>query len=215
MCHPAAVPRLAATTAAVFIVITGLVAADVTNGIDDEWNEAMIDTEVGWLVDVAQVVSWIGSTIVAIVLAVVIAAAFAVRRRMHHAAAFAGIAIAAFVVSQLVKTLLDRERPPDPIELETSGSYPSASVMVSATAIVLGAALIASLEWPRWRTALVVAASVFVVVMAWSRTYLRAHWLTDVVGGAAGGVSIVAGGIAVLTFALRRSATDSRPTVSE
>ncbi|MEO1056811.1 MAG: phosphatase PAP2 family protein [Actinomycetota bacterium] len=206
--------RVAVISGVAFIVVTALVAAEATTGIDDEWNEAMIDTEVGWLVDVAQVVSWIGSTTVAIALAVVIAAAFVVGRRLRHAAAFAGVAIAAFVVSQLVKTLLDRERPPDPIELETSGSYPSASVMVSATAIVLGAALVAGLEWPRWRTSMVAAASVFVIVMAWSRTYLRAHWLTDVVGGAAGGLAIVAVGIVVLGIALRRSAPDSRPTVS-
>ncbi|MEM9516312.1 MAG: phosphatase PAP2 family protein, partial [Actinomycetota bacterium] len=127
---------------------------------------------------------------------------------------FVGIAIGAFVVSQLVKTVLDRQRPPDPIELEASGSYPSASVMVSATAIVLGAALIASMEWPRRRTVLVGAASAFIVVMAWSRTYLRAHWLTDVVGGAAGGLALVAIGMVALTVALRRGDADGRSTVS-
>ncbi|MEM8618531.1 MAG: phosphatase PAP2 family protein [Actinomycetota bacterium] len=197
--------RLAIVAGGLFALLTALVAADATTGIDDEWNEAMIDTEVGWLVDIAQAVSWVGSTTLAIITAVVIAAVFAFRRRLWDAAALVAIAVAAFVVSQVVKVAVDRQRPPNPVDLETSGSYPSASVMVSATAIALGAAVLASRHGSRRRTALLAVAVGYVVLMAWSRTYLRAHWLTDVAGGAAGGLAIVAAGIALLAVVNRRA----------
>jgi undecaprenyl-diphosphatase len=63
--------------------------------------------------------------------------------------------------------------------------------MVSATAIVLGIAVVVAGMVPRWGSVIVWTAIGYVVVMAWSRTYLRVHWLFDVIGGAVGGAAVV------------------------
>lgn len=176
----------------VYLVLTVLVAAEATDRIDEAWNDLMVDLETSWLVDVADVFRVLGSTTVALATAVVGVALLVARRRWRDGLALAAIAVGAFVVGQLTKVIVDRPRPPDALEVETSASYPSASVMVSAAGIVLGFAVLAGRCWPRSGPTLTTVAVVYVVVMAWSRTYLRAHWFTDVIGGAAGGVAVVA-----------------------
>jgi membrane-associated phospholipid phosphatase len=55
---------------------------------------------------------------------------------------------------------------------------------------------------PRWWVAL--AGAVYVVMMALSRTYLGAHWLTDTVGGAVFGASTALAAWAAFAPLLRR-----------
>ena len=63
--------------------------------------------------------------------------------------------------------------------------------MVSGAAMGMGLAVILGIIWPnRYRLFLGVGIA-YAVVMAWSRTYLRVHWLTDVVGGLLFGIAIV------------------------
>ena len=53
------------------------------------------------------------------------------------------------------------------------------------------------------RTGPAVLAAGLAVAMAWSRTYLLAHWLTDVIGGLC-----VGAGVGLLTLALMGTAAD-------
>ncbi len=183
--------RTGLVAVACFGVITLLVAGGATDGVDEWWNDLMVDAETAWLVDVADALRVLGSTAVAIAITGIGVIAFLVLRRWSDAASLAAIAVAAFAVSQIVKVVIDRERPPDALDVETSASYPSQSVMVTAGGIVLGLAVLAGRSWPAHRSWVVPAAIAYVVAMAWSRTYVRAHWLSDVVGGAAGGVAVV------------------------
>jgi undecaprenyl-diphosphatase len=45
--------------------------------------------------------------------------------------------------------------------------------------------------WPHRSRQFIGVAVGYIVLMAWSRTYLRAHWLTDVVAGALFGAAVV------------------------
>jgi undecaprenyl-diphosphatase len=185
--------RIGVVLSVVYIAVSVIVALGATDGIDEWWNDRMIDAETASLVRVAEAFGVLGSVTVAGVIAVVTVAVLAALRRWSPAIAVVSMAVLALVVSQLTKSIVDRPRPPDGLEVETSASYPSASVMVSATAIVLGIAVVVAGMVPRWGSVIVWTAIGYVVVMAWSRTYLRVHWLFDVIGGAVGGAAVVTG----------------------
>jgi undecaprenyl-diphosphatase len=186
----------------VYIAVSVIVALGATDGIDEWWNDRMIDAETVSLVRVAEAFGVLGSVTVAGVIVVVTVAVLAALRRWSPAIAVVSMAVLALVVSQLTKSIVDRPRPPDGLEVETSASYPSASVMVSATAIVLGIAVVVAGMVPRWGSVIVWTAIGYVVVMAWIRTYLRLHWLFDVIGGAVGGAAVV---MIVLCLIARRT----------
>src|SRR5690606_39889269 len=79
-----------------------------------------------------------------------------------------------------VKAWVDRARPPSIVET-TGASFPSGhAIAASVTAFALVAAFL-----PRGRRRLrwAVVATLFAGSMAWSRTYLGAHWATDTIAG--------------------------------
>lgn len=86
-----------------------------------------------------------------------------------------------------IKAFVDRPRPPGGLVDSATGSYTSGHVAFAAVTAMLFVALLAP-AGRRWGWA--VAGALFVLAMAWSRTYLMVHWLTDVVAGAAWGASI-------------------------
>ncbi|MGY1823532.1 phosphatase PAP2 family protein [Geodermatophilus sp. SYSU D00079] len=114
------------------------------------------------------------------------------------------------VHGELVKGLVQRERPGSVIpgavlrDVPSAGvAYPSGHAVVAAGVVVLLAPYVRR----RWRVALVVLAALVCV----SRVYLGAHAPLDVVGGAALGVAVGAGLDVLLGVpGTRLSATPSR-----
>jgi undecaprenyl-diphosphatase len=95
----------------------------------------------------------------------------------------------------LSKALYDRPRPPDHLVTEVTGAFPSGHAIVgSVVALSLVIVLV-----PRGaaRRNLEMAAAAFAFVMAGSRVYLGAHWLTDVFAGLALGAACAVGGAAI------------------
>ncbi len=77
---------------------------------------------------------------------------------------------------QVLKAMFGRARPEDMIVVSDYGSYPSGHTANAATLAVIAVVL-----FPRVWVAAVGAAWVF--LMAFSRTQVHAHWLSDTVGG--------------------------------
>jgi undecaprenyl-diphosphatase len=92
-------------------------------------------------------------------------------------------------IVQLLKTLVGRARPEEMLVTADYGSFPSGHVANAATVVVTLAILFQRV----WVWAVGVA---YVIVMALSRTYLGAHWLSDTVGGL-----LVGAGVAVILWA--------------
>lgn len=110
-------------------------------------------------------------------------------RRPWAAGYFAVALIASAGVVQILKHVLGRARPEDILVTVDIGSFPSGHVANAATfAIALWVIL------PRvW---MLVLAVVWIGLMAFARTYVSAHWLTDTIGGA-----LIGAGIALLLAA--------------
>jgi membrane-associated phospholipid phosphatase len=143
------------------------------------------------LTAVAKVFNVLGSIGVTLTVRVLIAAYLVVRRRWRHVAAF----VSAMVIAELcvgpIKAIYDRPRPPMPLVATSSSSFPSGHAVAAASTVV--AAVIALFpEGPR-RYAWGAAAVLFSLLMAVSRAYLAAHWLSDAVAGVLIGTSVALG----------------------
>jgi undecaprenyl-diphosphatase len=117
-----------------------------------------------------------------------------------------GFWILAMLTSQLligpVKTLYGRPRPPLPLVETTGFSFPSGhSVAGAAVAISLVIVLVPA--GPKRRN-LEILAGLFAFVMALTRVYLRAHWLSDTAGGAALGAAVAVGAAAFVHWYVDR-----------
>jgi membrane-associated phospholipid phosphatase len=101
-----------------------------------------------------------------------------------------------------VKAATDRARPPGALIETTAASFPSGHAIATAVT-ALGLVLVFAHPGPsRWRWE--VHAVEFTAVMALSRVYLRAHWLSDTVAGALIGAGLALGWPALLMLLRHR-----------
>jgi undecaprenyl-diphosphatase len=111
----------------------------------------------------------------------------AVRRRWTQLAAF----VAAMALSELfigpLKSIVDRPRPPDPLIVTSGASFPSGHAI--AAAVTAFGIVVALLPRGRRRLAWIGVATFVAASMAWSRTYLSAHWATDTIAAICIGVA--------------------------
>jgi undecaprenyl-diphosphatase len=203
--------RIAATAAAVmyaaaaalFLVVA--VSPETVQPIDDGWRDAMVAVETGAVTVVAKVFDVVGGVWVIWPLRVVLTGYLAAVRRWTLFAIWVTTTVLVEIAIGPLKGLYDRPRPPDPL-VDTSGpAFPSGHATAgAATAIALVLVLLPPGEHRRaWE----VRAAVFAFVMALSRAYLRAHWLTDVVAGALLGSALaLTVGAAVQAIRRRRDA---------
>lgn len=119
---------------------------------------------------------------------------------------FAALALAVITSEALIGTLksaFDRARPPDSLIATSGASFPSGHAIAAAvTAVGLVVVLLppGPARW-KWEA----RAVAFAFLMALSRVYLRAHWLSDVVAGAMLGAGLALGWPALLqTLRARR-----------
>jgi undecaprenyl-diphosphatase len=184
-------PRLSVLVVSIFALITAGVVLGWSQGIDDAWNTAMITGESPVLVSVAEAFHWLGSASPVLVTAILVAAVLTASRQWTYLVAWVAMVGIAQILSSATKALIGRARPIEALVVESSAAYPSGHAMVAGMTMAVGLAMIAASLWPHRRRWLLGSAAIYAVLMAWSRTYLRAHWLTDVVGGLLFGAATV------------------------
>lgn len=179
-------PLVIGTSGVVAVVLLGLVIQALGNGplaVDTWWHDLML----GWRTDTGLAIAWaldrVGGTVWMIVIGTVIVIGFLIARRPWAAA----VAVAATLISQAITGVLKvsfaRPRPADSLANDAMTAFPSGHTSFAATVVIVLALLLhTQIAW--------VLAVIWVAVMGWSRTYLAAHWLTDVAGGAVLGASV-------------------------
>lgn len=189
-------------------LLVGLLVAlpltkDGVQDVDDATRSAADAAELAPLVWLAKVLSVLGSTWVNWPVRVAAAVLLGVKRRWLQLAAFGLAVLSSEALIGSLKSTYDRSRPPDAL-IGTSGfSFPSGHAIATAVTAV-GIVVVLLPPGPR-RWAWEVRAVVFAFVMALSRVYLRAHWLSDVVAGGLLGAGLALGWPAVLQAFVRGS----------
>jgi membrane-associated phospholipid phosphatase len=161
---------------------------------------------------VAVGLSWLGSAWVNWPLRAAALALLAWRRHWLRLAAFALAVLTSELLIGPVKAAVDRPRPPGSLIVTSAASFPSGHAIAGAVTAV-GLVLVLAPPGPaRWRWE--VRAVVFAAVMALSRVYLRAHWLSDTVAGALIGAGLALGWPALLMALRHRPESPPAPSRS-
>ncbi|HUQ62200.1 MAG TPA: phosphatase PAP2 family protein [Acidimicrobiales bacterium] len=192
--------KIAGALLAATVVMFAAVALDDGHGpiqaLDDAWLDAMVAIRWTPLVWLAKIMAFTGSVWVNWPLRILALGVLAWKRRWVQLSAFALAIVSSEILIGTVKVLYERPRPPGSL-IDTSGfSFPSGHAIAGAVTAV---GLVIVLLQPgsrRWKWELRAAA--FAFLMAASRPYLGAHWLTDVVAGGLLGVTLAIGWPALL-----------------
>ncbi len=144
----------------------------------------------GWLVDVAKVVTALGSAAVALPLAVVCAAALAARRRWAEVGVLVvGAGLIVLGVHEL-KAAVDRPRPGVGLVGVSGSSFPSAHAAYATFYVWLAVTIVMRLRPGMARGAAVIAAGIVITALiGLSRVYLGVHYMSDVSAGWALGIA--------------------------
>jgi membrane protein DedA with SNARE-associated domain/membrane-associated phospholipid phosphatase len=157
-------------------------AADVVDGLRS-----------GWLTTLAKLVTALGTTVVTLAVALVAATVLALRRRWIEATVLMVALVACHLAVPILKEIVDRPRPEGGLVDASRASYPSghATYAVIYTWLVLTVTIRVRPGWA-YGSALVAAGIALTALVGLSRVYLGVHYLSDVSGGWALGVSAFA-----------------------
>jgi undecaprenyl-diphosphatase len=138
----------------------------------------------GWLDSTAKALTHLGSLAVvgaAMVLTVLMLLA---RRRVIEAAALTSGLVLTWAAVHIAKAAIDRPRPSGSL-VDTAGqAYPSGHAAYAIAWIAIAVVLSRTVPGLARMTVVVVAATAVAVLVGLTRIYLRAHYLSDVMGGA-------------------------------
>jgi membrane-associated phospholipid phosphatase len=189
----------------VLLAIVVLLALFIPIGplaLDRHWSELMQDIQTPILKHLALVFNalgkgfWRGLTLTAVGLLLLVA------RRWAALISFAVAESLTPLLGNVIKTLVTRPRPPDAMLNPHGSSFPSGhAAYAGATAV----ALVLLFSRPDQKRPLWWAlAAVIIAGMAWSRTYLQVHWLSDAFAGSLLGIAVTLGSFAAAQILLER-----------
>src|SRR6266542_3233073 len=138
------------------------------------------------------VASSFGSTATVTCIAVALGLYLLWRQRFYWLTAVATSVAGGALLNRLLKYAFHRPRPhfDDPILKLTSYSFPSGHTMMATVLYgALAAYLLAKTPDRRWRVLIIMSASLLIALVGFSRIYLGAHYLSDVLGAMAEGLA--------------------------
>jgi len=155
------------------------------------------DIRIGLATGLFTFLSVIGGGLVTIPLRIAVSVWLVMRRRFVALSAFVLAWVASEALLTSLKTFFHRGRPPGPLVGTVGFSFPSGHAVAGAT-LAVALVLVFFPPGPRRRKWELLAVG-FSFVMALSRVYLSAHWLSDVVTGVLLGTGIALGSAALVT----------------
>jgi len=133
--------------------------------------------------DVARAVTHLGSLTAVLIATVLTIVVLVARRQVIDSVALATGLLATFIGVHVAKGAVDRPRPGDSLVSTDGMSYPSGHAAYAMTWIAIAVVLTRTLPGLARTTAAIVASIVVAVAVGLTRVHLRAHYLSDVVGG--------------------------------
>jgi len=199
-------------TAALFVVIAVPALRDLVEPVDEWFWDLSVETEWQPAVIAAKALRIIGSGWVMVPFEIAVGIWLFGRHRLKALAFWVASIGTSEAIVWISKVLYERPRPPDALVSTTGESFPSAH---SATAAVVAIGLVLVFApIAKNRRHWFMAAAGWATMMAASRVYLRAHWFTDVIAGAAVGAA-VAVAIALLIDQWSGPAGDRKNTLAD
>jgi membrane-associated phospholipid phosphatase len=177
------------TAIALTLALGLLVVLRDTVDIDEEWMEEVLELRGPVGEAISLLFDFLGGGWFAIlVVPIGVAVAFVFAHRPWSALDFVLATAIAAVLCQLLKAVFGRARPEEILLPLDSGSFPSGHT-TNAAVVAVSLGLLLNRAWV-W-----VVGMLYIFLMALSRTYLGAHWLTDTIGGA-----LLGAGVALLVW---------------
>jgi membrane-associated phospholipid phosphatase len=149
--------------------------------VDDRWLRWMVDVRWPPLTWVAKILDVIGGGTVMWILRAGIVAALAIFRRWRALVIVVLAEVSAELCIGPIKAMVDRARPAGSLVVTSGQAFPSGHALTaSVTAFVVVLVLV---QPGRARVVGLSLAAAWSLVMAVSRTYLAAHWMSDSLAG--------------------------------
>lgn len=167
------------------VVAVGVVVRSSGGGpspIESWWHDLILGSRSDAAVTVARVFELVGGVPSVIVITLLLIAVFLFIRRFRDALTLAAVMCVSEAITAALKVAASRPRPADSISDVGLMSFPSGHTAAAAALAVTLALLLGRRFWA--------PAVGWIVLMAWSRTCLEAHWLGDVAAGAILGTSV-------------------------
>lgn len=166
--------------------------------VDLWWHDLMVSTVSAPMIVVAWVPAIVGGTIGMIVVGIILIIVFLLRGRRWDALTLAVAMVTVVAIGAPLAAIIARTRPADSLAERMATSFPSGHTAVATTVVIILVLLLR-------RTWIWALGAGWVVFMMWSRTYLQAHWLSDVVAGLLEGIAV-----ATLVWAALEAVRDRR-----
>jgi undecaprenyl-diphosphatase len=183
---------IALAAIAVFAALTIAVTGSSSLALDSSAFELADELRAPWLNDTAEVITKLGLLAIVGPAVLVGAAVLITHRHRARAAALVVGAALAWITVWIVKWLVDRPRPPDPLVHTSGQSYPSGHAANSVGWLALGIALTVVIPTRGGRISAITAGALLAALVGLSRIYLRAHYASDVLAGEALAVTMYA-----------------------
>jgi membrane-associated phospholipid phosphatase len=196
------------------LVVIGIETGALT-GLDGPALGWFVAHRSGWATGFAIVLAALGGTAALAVLTVTAMLVLVYLGQWRRALLLGGTAAGAGLLVQGFKELYQRHRPPKPDQVIHYSGYalPSGHSLGSLVVFgVLTATLVPALRGAS-RAWLLLGAVALVLLVGWSRVYLAAHWMTDVLTGWLLGGAWLALGVTALAV-LARAPEEDRPGTS-
>lgn len=182
---------------------------DVPFEIDVWWNTLIVETSMPLLVNFSYAMDFLGAGWFGVFVVPLGGTLLLILMRRPWSAAYFLVAQAASAgLVQILKQSFGRARPEEILVISDYGSFPSGHVAGAATLATAVIVLFPKL----W---VMIAGVVWVLAMAFSRTYVHAHWLSDTLGGALAGVGVALVVAALFAVPLHKERARLRDGVPE
>ena len=184
----------------VFMAMTFVLAAisdEVMEGrpltvMDADFSAWLQTTRTPARLNAMRYVTWLGSTVVASCITTVVGIYLLLSRRRYWFAALVLSVAGGAILNRLLKSAFQRTRPQldDPVFTFTGYSFPSGHTLTATVVFgCLAALIVANIENRYARVIAIFSAGLLIALVAFSRIYLGAHYLTDVVAAIAEGIA--------------------------